>query len=244
MTIRPGPIHVREIMDALTVLGGEARAKDIKDQVTAMLGGQPTHYGREHSYRETIQAIIEKHCPQSPNFGGTEVFERTARGRYRLLGYTIRRMPNAPAEFTQPGDTQPNQTQPDEPYAGTAPLQPAFQLSTVLRVIRDSALARELKQLHDGICQITPCAAELRLQDGTRYAEAHHLHPLGENGPDIRDNMIVVCPNHHALLDYAALQLSPNVIRNHNKHRVGESFLNYHNVRVRMAATTTTVNRL
>ena len=61
-------IELDEIVTALRLLGGEAQAKYIKDKVTEIRGGMPAHYGRSHSYRETIQKKIEDHCPQSDNW--------------------------------------------------------------------------------------------------------------------------------------------------------------------------------
>ncbi|HEY1013222.1 MAG TPA: hypothetical protein VGE07_10995 [Herpetosiphonaceae bacterium] len=83
-----GPVTLDEIIQALKQLGGEAQAVDIKDQVTLNRGGMPSHYSNEHSYRETIQRIIENNCPESDNYQGTTIFKKVVRGRYRLVeGY-------------------------------------------------------------------------------------------------------------------------------------------------------------
>jgi hypothetical protein len=83
------PIYVEEIIIALQQLGGEAQAKAIKDQVTKNRGGIPAHYKRSHSYRETIQKIIEDHCPQSANYRYEAIFQKTKYGRYKLLRNTF-----------------------------------------------------------------------------------------------------------------------------------------------------------
>ena len=83
------PLNVEEIIIALRQLGGEAQAKAIKDQVTENRGGIPSHYKRSHSFRETIQKIIEDHCPESANYRNIPIFEKTKRGRYKLLRETI-----------------------------------------------------------------------------------------------------------------------------------------------------------
>jgi len=84
---RTGPIQLDEIVHALELLGGEAQAKYIKDKVTDLRGGMPSHYGRSHSYRETIQKKIEDHCPQSANYreANDAYFEKVRRGVYRLI---------------------------------------------------------------------------------------------------------------------------------------------------------------
>jgi len=84
--IDSGPLTVEEIIIALWELDGEAQAKEIKDRVTENRGGGiPPQYSHSHSYRETMQKIIEDYCPQSSNFRGIACFERVERGRYRLI---------------------------------------------------------------------------------------------------------------------------------------------------------------
>lgn len=86
---KTGAITLEEIISALSLLGGEAEAKIIKDKVTEIRGGMPSHYGTSHSYRETIQKKIEDHCPQSANYKNTNEahFEKIRRGYYRLIGH-------------------------------------------------------------------------------------------------------------------------------------------------------------
>lgn len=51
---------------------------------------------------------------------------------------------------------------------------------------------------------------EVRQQGPSKpYAEGHHLHPLGDGGPDEEANIIVVCPNHHADFDYGRIEVDP-----------------------------------
>ena len=89
---RTGSIKIDEIVFALELLGGEAKAKDIKDKVTELRGGMPSHYGRPHSYRETIQKKIEDHCPESANYreANEPYFERVRRGVYKLTKSNLR----------------------------------------------------------------------------------------------------------------------------------------------------------
>jgi 5-methylcytosine-specific restriction protein A len=79
------PTRVDEIVTALRELGGTAWVGAIKDQVTANRGGRPPQYRSDKSYRETIQRLIEDHCPESDNFRRAPLFERVSRGRYRLM---------------------------------------------------------------------------------------------------------------------------------------------------------------
>ena len=81
------------------------------------------------------------------------------------------------------------------------------QTITVNRIVRDNALSRFLKSLYQSQCQICKCT--FRVPGGKRYAETHHIRPLGNphNGPDKEDNMLVLCPLHHAMFDYGVIAL-------------------------------------
>jgi hypothetical protein len=99
---------------------------------------------------------------------------------------------------------------------------------TTLRIIRDTRLSITVKELHEYKCQI--CGHSLEFPDGKRYAEAHHIKPLGipHNGPDCIENIICVCPNHHAELDYGMIRLGTSALVSH-KHRIGVEYIDYHN---------------
>lgn len=107
--------------------------------------------------------------------------------------------------------------------------EPSRIKTTTYRILRDTLLAQKIKALHDYECQI--CGLTLELKDGQRYAEAHHIKPLGSphNGPDIAENIICVCPNHHAQLDYAAIKLNSSTLRVLEEHPLGDEFIGYHN---------------
>lgn len=101
--------------------------------------------------------------------------------------------------------------------------------TTVYRILRDSTLARNITTLHRHHCQI--CGVTLDLSDGSRYAEAHHIQPLGapHDGPDVAGNIIVLCPNHHAMCDYGVVVLELLQLRSHPNHGIDPKFIKYHN---------------
>lgn len=96
--------------------------------------------------------------------------------------------------------------------------------TTTYRVLRDTALSREVKLAQQFKCQI--CAKTIQLRDGSFYAEAHHVKPMGSpyNGPDVKENIICVCPTCHVLLDYKVIKLDQSRIPN-----VSPVFIEYHN---------------
>jgi hypothetical protein len=101
--------------------------------------------------------------------------------------------------------------------------------TTTYRILRDTPLALKIKFLHNYECQI--CGEAIMLVDGRRYAEAHHIRPLGSphNGPDCAENIICVCPNHHVLLDYFSMPLSCEGISSVEGHDIGRAFIEFHN---------------
>lgn len=102
-------------------------------------------------------------------------------------------------------------------------------LSVENRIIRDTKIAKWVKYVHGYRCQI--CREAIELQNGNLYAEAHHLKPLGEphNGPDVIENVLCVCPNHHAQLDYGAIEIDKSRLYNVQGHHIGDQYINYHN---------------
>ena len=112
-------------------------------------------------------------------------------------------------------------------------------LCMVNRIIRDTALSRKVKNLYRSQCQI--CRVVLQLHGGRPYAEAHHIKPLGSkhNGPDIVENIICVCPNCHAQLDFGGIELDKHGLLMVSGHAIADEYINYHNSRIYKGAGTT-----
>lgn len=97
------------------------------------------------------------------------------------------------------------------------------------RIVRDTPLARKVKKWHNHRCQV--CGLTLTLFNGESYAEAHHIKPLGSvhKGPDTEKNIICVCPNCHAQLDYGAIELNKSSLHSKPEHKIADEYINYHN---------------
>jgi 5-methylcytosine-specific restriction enzyme A len=97
------------------------------------------------------------------------------------------------------------------------------------RIIRDTRVSNCVKRLYAYLCQI--CGDTIQFSHGQRYAEAHHLRPLGRghNGPDVIENVICVCPKHHVLLDYGEITLEKNELWLVPEHILNEAYIAYHN---------------
>jgi hypothetical protein len=92
------------------------------------------------------------------------------------------------------------------------------------RIIRDTKIAREVKRDNNFMCQL--CNEQFLIGKDKPYVEAHHIKPLGKehNGPDVKENIICVCPNHHALLDFGAIKLENGTFLS-----IDQQYINYHN---------------
>lgn len=108
-------------------------------------------------------------------------------------------------------------------------VSPDRAATTTYRILRDTALARRVKVMHNYECQV--CGHTIVLPDGSRYAEAHHVKPLGSphNGLDVIGNILCLCPNHHAECDLGVLRLSLSSLQSADGHGVDAQFINYHN---------------
>jgi predicted restriction endonuclease len=98
----------------------------------------------------------------------------------------------------------------------------------ISRIVRDVPEARALKRRYKGQCQL--CGEYLEIAPGEFYLEVHHLQPLGKDhkGPDLRENMICVCPNCHVLLDLTVKRIKRLKV---SLHAIGDKFISYHNDR-------------
>lgn len=123
---------------------------------------------------------------------------------------------------------------PATPDASDLAEPPQRQQFTTYRILRDSPLARRIKAIHKNECQI--CGHTIILPDGSRYSEAHHIHPLGLNGPDRAENILCLCPNHHAELDYGVRTLSLKDLRTLPEHSIAEGHLRFHNEQIHTKA--------
>ncbi len=148
--------------------------------------------------------------------------------------FELEQLPETTAEppALHPGTTDLF-TQVQEPAAGYG--RPERRETTTLRIVRDTALTREVKRLYDFHCQV--CQARLQGSAGP-YAEAAHIRPLGapHHGPDVLANALCLCPNHHVLFDLGAwtfkndLELlgMPGKLQLHQRHTLNLECVAYH----------------
>lgn len=75
------------------------------------------------------------------------------------------------------------------------------------KIKRNQTVVRNMKEKHENKCQI--CGFTFKKKDGNYYSEVAHIKPIytGEIGVDKPSNMIVLCPNHHKMLDWGDLEI-------------------------------------
>lgn len=84
---------------------------------------------------------------------------------------------------------------------------PQTSTTQVLRMMRDTAAARRIKDLYDGQCQT--CGIRLVGANDEPYSQGAHLKPLAapHKGPDVERNILCLCPNCHVRLDIGAISI-------------------------------------
>ncbi|MER6920394.1 HNH endonuclease [Streptomyces spiralis] len=112
--------------------------------------------------------------------------------------------------------------------------------STSSRLVRNAAIANQVKELYGHACQV----CETRLQYKRRpYSEAAHIRGLGtpHDGPDELSNLLCLCPNHHVLFDGLEIFIDVDGFVRHTHggdslgrlnrrtdHQIDEAYLHYH----------------
>ena len=112
--------------------------------------------------------------------------------------------------------------------------------ATVNRLKRNVKLSEQIKDLYDFKCQV--CNTYLKTPYGG-IAIGAHIKGLGNphNGPDVLENMICLCPNHHEQFDDYGYYIEPDTleikgleefegkkITINKKHKIDKELLKYH----------------
>ena len=98
----------------------------------------------------------------------------------------------------------------------------------IKRIVRYTKIIKELKALHDNTCQI--CSSKIEIDKNKYYSEGHHIKPLGNphNGPYIKENIIIVCPNCHVKFDNGVIYISQLEINESRHHQIGSKYITYY----------------
>lgn len=114
---------------------------------------------------------------------------------------------------------------------------------TTQRIVRNTKIVRELKNLYSSKCQV--CGKVITFPSSNKYSEGHHLKQLGgiHQGPDIKENILILCSNHHVEFDYGVIAIDPtskkivhidttnefhNKSLNYQRSDLDKDFIEYH----------------
>jgi putative restriction endonuclease len=112
--------------------------------------------------------------------------------------------------------------------------------STTNRLKRNPKISERIKQLYNFRCQV--CNVLLEAPSGP-IAIGAHIKPLGRphSGPDVKENLLCLCPNHHDQFDALAFSIEPSTQKIvglkdfegkslivDKRHMLGEEFLRQH----------------
>lgn len=180
-------VSVQDIELALRDLGSHAHVSNIKDKVEDLYGGIPANYASDYTFRNTIQAIINKHRRGSPSFVGHEIFRRTARGEYDLV------------------DTAPLLDDDNALTGETSFLEGQSTQNWIVRYERDAELRPTAIKIHGTICQ--GCGFDFERKYGAigvGFIEVHHTKPVSSLGGSVqvdpRTDLVVLCSNCHSIV--------------------------------------------
>lgn len=108
--------------------------------------------------------------------------------------------------------------------------------SSVLRLVRDTQISNEVKELYKYQCQV--CELAIETKTGF-YAEGAHIRPVGRphNGDDSVSNLLCLCPNHHVMFDKGMFSINDDfsltgcnsgTLKVKKPHHVSADNLKYH----------------
>lgn len=104
----------------------------------------------------------------------------------KKLAEKVRRLRSIPAKRKPSGNRKPNKT-----------------IREVVTYERDPAVKAWVLSNSNGYCELCDNPAPFTDADGFPFLEVHHIKPLGEDGPDVVENAIALCPNCHRRCHHA-----------------------------------------
>ena len=116
--------------------------------------------------------------------------------------------------------------------------QREIKVSTILRVVRDSKKALDIKRLYNYECQV--CGIAIKTKSGF-YAEGAHIKPHGRShdGDDSISNLICLCPNCHVMFDKGTFSINNDLslighlsgsLTVDESHKIDRKNLEYHRI--------------
>lgn len=90
--------------------------------------------------------------------------------------------------------------------------KPARKDRIVSDFVRDPYVVAAALLRAGGVCEMPACTSKLfKRDDGSKFLEVHHVHPLGEGGDDSLENAAALCPSCHRELHYGRKRTAKRV---------------------------------
>ncbi|WP_448698103.1 YDG/SRA domain-containing protein [Mucilaginibacter sp. AW1-3] len=210
--------------------------RQIKDQSWESPGNKALLVSEMHGLPVRVTRGYKHRSPFSPKIGFvyaglysvTEHFEEKGKDGFLICRFRLQKI------------NRDTNIAPTHSVLPSGNLESKRQATTVLRIVRDTKLSRELKELYNYTCQICGICISVK---GIGYAEAAHIKPLGKphNGQDTPDNLLCLCPNHHVMFDKGVLSISQDfevlgaeagLVQLHPSHILDQENLNYHRTHI------------
>lgn len=234
---------LEDITTALRYLGGTAKYADLYAEIENSREAE-----LPPAWQEIVRRTIQNHSSDSRAFTGNSSSQDlffAAEGIGKGI-WGLREMAEATTRSSEiPPDLDTSELvdlpsgESGSEVTATGSESPGRVRTETYRILRDTKLARQVKLLHRSCCQV--CGYTIEMADGRRYAEAHHVIPLGgvHKGPDTLSNILVLCPNHHARMDMGLMRLEPQTLRYIEGHALSQDSIDYHNEKIVQMILTT-----
>lgn len=155
-------------------------------------------------------------------------WSETGRSGYRIWRYRLVRLSTQEEAPYLPAENLPEGNRTPKTSTGVA-----------TRTIRSTAVSRAVKKLYQDHCQV--CGLRLDIPGGS-ISEGAHIRALGKphHGPDVPENVLCLCPNHHTLFDEGGIYITDDLkvtdhlgqvigpLHRHARHDIGAEYLRYH----------------
>lgn len=117
---------------------------------------------------------------------------------------------------------------------------PGRKARSTVSIQRSVEVARWVKQTYDDTCQV--CGIKLQTPQSAT-SDAAHIRGLGSphDGPDVIENILCLCPNHHRTFDAGAWSITDDfkiinllsgqieeALTIHDTHKINVEFVSYH----------------
>lgn len=199
------------VVKAFKNLGGVASYKQLYEEILLIRNEKFSD-----SWKAVVRATIERNSSDSLAYGGkNDIFysvDGLGNGIWGLREYTFEEKENDILK------------EDEEAYRVN---------QNIKRIIRDTKIIKELKALYDNTCQI--CSCKIKIDKNKYYSEGHHIKPLGSphNGPDVKENIIILCPNCHVKFDNGVIDISKLKINENKYHKIDEQYITYYNKHIK-----------